>query len=92
MATPAVPASLGATLGLQVPRHGCPKVGFVRRRDLHGFRGKKKRPLRGRFRCRAPAGTGAGIVDGSRGYSGFATSRAVSFSRIRADFPERPRK
>ena len=25
-------------------------------------------------------------------YSGFAASRAVSFSRIRADFPERPRK
>jgi hypothetical protein len=52
----------------------------------------KKRPRRAAFRAaRRQAGAAYTDVE-SECYSVFAFSRVVSFSRIRADFPERPRK
>ena len=40
----------------------------------------------------APKGAVMAAPAGRAGYSGLATSRTASFSRIRADLPERPRR
>ena len=52
----------------------------------------EKAAPKGRLSCRAPAGRRSVASGCNDGYSVLLTSRVASFSRIRADLPERPRK